>query len=285
MNDDLTPDLEHASAQLDGNLGATERAPGEATPDVAALVQMLAGLRTELADVPAPPDARREQAIAAALAEFDLLAASPADSGLEHAAAASAGGATVLSFFRRKAPVLMGAAAAVVLAGVVGIAALGGRGSDDDSTASRVANEESADKEFNVASGDGGAGGAAPETMAAEGPASTITGINEPAVAAYVVNTPEELLGIAMLVVSDGVDLAPTATDGPTSGPTDASTVPPHDAGAYTWPGFGCPLSPSQVVLADIIWIDTPAYAVLDTSTGVVSAIDPACTVLVTAAP
>lgn len=274
MNDDLHPHLELASAILDGDARSNE----QDVPDVVAdLVKVLGTLRAELADVAPPTAAHREQVLAAALAEFDLLATRPVADPSAVPAHREAPGATVLSFFRRRAPVLMGAAAAVVVAGVVTLGVLSTGTSNDESNATQQSTEVTDPAEFSVAADDSGAeggtgdgtGGGAEEMETADVPPASAIPINGPAVAAYVVNTPEELLGLAAMAVSDGVESNTVSSDGKRA----------------TWPGFACSLTSAQVVVADIVWLGTPAFAVLDTATGAVSAVDGGCTVLTRAAP
>src|SRR5690349_16523638 len=115
-NDDLTPDepAELASAYLDGDLPAEQRARVEASTELTGLVQAFRDVREQLADVaPADTDVR-DGAIAAALAEFDQLATNVPP---EHTAPI-----VPLASRRRWPTRVMTAAAAVVMLGVAGVA-------------------------------------------------------------------------------------------------------------------------------------------------------------------
>src|SRR5947208_7357521 len=72
MSDDQLPTrAELASAYLDGELEADQRATVESDPDAMAMVESFAGVRAELNTSEPVDDAGRSAAVAAALAEFD----------------------------------------------------------------------------------------------------------------------------------------------------------------------------------------------------------------------
>ena len=72
MSDDQLPDrAELASAYLDGELEADQRAVVENDPDAMAMVESFARIRTELNAFQPADDAVRSAALAAALADFD----------------------------------------------------------------------------------------------------------------------------------------------------------------------------------------------------------------------
>ncbi len=293
MNDDaLHPDLELASASLDGDVSAEVRAQVAADPELAALAQAMAATRLELAAVAPPADAVREAALAAALAEFDLVMAAPQEGDVAAAAVAAAGagegageaagGATVLSFFRRRGGALMAAAAAVVLLGVVGVA-VGRLGGSDDETSTAMDEPLATDTLAITARGDA-------EMMPADAPMSTIGGINGPAMAAIQINDGAELLALADAFAKvANTSTAPDSTEAPSSTvPGDGDSA----GGAGDTPNvmfgptaFPCALGPNQMVLVDIIWIDTHAWAVRDEVSGVVTAVADDCAVLASVSP
>jgi hypothetical protein len=137
MSDDQLPTrAELASAYLDGELEAAERATVENDPDVMAMVDSFTRVRTEL-NTPQPvDDAARSAAVAAALAEFD----SRHDT--------TSGGAVVTPLQSRRPRgyrVLTGVAAAVVIA-VVGIAALkASNGNNENDSSAAVAPTDTAE--------------------------------------------------------------------------------------------------------------------------------------------
>src|SRR3954471_11589465 len=72
MSDDQLPTrAELASAYLDGDLEADQRATVESDPDAMAMVDSFARVRAELNTSEPVDDAGRSAAVAAALAEFD----------------------------------------------------------------------------------------------------------------------------------------------------------------------------------------------------------------------
>ena len=276
MSDDSLPrDHETASAYLDGELEQDQRALAEASPTTMGLVEAFAVVHDRLTDLPPATDTARDQAIAAALAEFDAL----------HAPMVAAAMATpppaAIPLFKRTGFRIVSAAAAVLLVGAVGIAALNSGGQDDDSSSADV---PSADRALDTSAGapmeeaDDAAGGGAPDVMSASTTIGTITG---PAQAARQVSSEDGLLALAD-------ELALTPTDG---GETAADTMAPAEttggASEYDAPGTmttrvaaTCDLSPTQVYVTDIIWIDTPAALVIDTDSGDVLAMGADCTVL-----
>ena len=103
-------------------------------------------------------------------------------------------------------------------------------------------------------------------------PGPTIDSIEGPAVAAPAIDTPAQLLDLAR-----GYDRA---------GSTD-TTAPGAQVAAVTReiPGYGCPLGPDQVVLAEVLWQGALGVAVYDTANGTVSVVDPTCATLTSVAP
>jgi hypothetical protein len=130
MNDQPTSDaLSRASAYLDGELEAGERAAAEADPAVMAEVARLRSLQSMIRDAPAPTSHARETAITAALAEYDRK---------RHPA-------PVIRTKPRPAYTRWLAVAAAVagLAALGAVVATNGRGGDDDDSASLASAEES----------------------------------------------------------------------------------------------------------------------------------------------
>lgn len=204
MNDDL---ILLASAYLDGDVTADERALVETDPDLLAEVERLRAVRTLIGEDIEPKISVREAHLAAAFDAWDRLPetertgrgrdATPAD-GAGAAAAAAVRAPTSLRERRRTTSTrwLTGAAAALVLvvAGSVVVRFAGSAGSDDDSADSADSAElaeSSAETESSAAAGafatddDAGAdgGGDAPESALdaeADEDVRLDTGIDEP---------------------------------------------------------------------------------------------------------
>ena len=147
MNDDLTT---LASAYLDGDVTADERAQVDGNPELTAEVERLRLVQALLADVENPPISIREQHLAAALSAWDRLPATERSganrdatpSGIDPAAAAVAASIstpppTSLASRRRKSSTgwILGAAAAVAVVMGGGII-LQSQSNEDDSSAS-----------------------------------------------------------------------------------------------------------------------------------------------------
>lgn len=152
MNDDsLTPEAELASAALDNEVTEDERALVTESPSLRDELAFYANLRSRLADVPVPAEAR-ESAVAAALAAFDEIKATGSDVEPELAAAVAATKvaaiAPVVSLHERRQRQyrwIGGAAAAAVVAvlaiGVLGN--LGGESRDESSAPALKVSDES----------------------------------------------------------------------------------------------------------------------------------------------
>lgn len=128
-DDSMTPEAELASAAFDGEVTPLERARLVASANGSQQLATFARLRTELVAVHVPPDARTT-GVAAALAVFDELQESAADTG--------APPAQVISLDerrRRQYRWLTGAAAAVAVL-VVGTAVLNSGGEDKKTSGS-----------------------------------------------------------------------------------------------------------------------------------------------------
>jgi hypothetical protein len=145
---DLPDDTELASAYLDGEVTAAERARVEGDLALLAEVERLRRVRAAVADVPPAPATARESAIAAALAAFD-----EAHAGLGAAAAAPTAPPNVVPLARRRhvrrLQVMTAAAAAAVM--VIGGFVIANRDGGDDDTASDEVVPAAATTSFNNA--------------------------------------------------------------------------------------------------------------------------------------
>ncbi|MDQ1422936.1 MAG: hypothetical protein QOD72_434, partial [Acidimicrobiaceae bacterium] len=112
MTDDFSvPDDELASAYLDDDADADERALVESDPDLRARADRLAGIRRAVAGSrPVPDPAQRDDHIANALAAREVAAAIPLADRRDQR-------------LRRRLGVLSAAAAIVVVAGVIALTA------------------------------------------------------------------------------------------------------------------------------------------------------------------
>lgn len=272
MNDDaLLPDHELASAYLDGDLSEAERAQVQSTPHLAALVATFTQVRAEIADVSAPDSEARESALAASLSQFEtLFGATSTSSAEEHSAnvVPLAARLTGRQIWRRRwvRPLLV-AAASVILLGVAGVTMLNSSGDNDDQSA--TVQTESKDL---AASGEA-------ESAPADVSLSTIGAINGPA------STVTQILDSAQLL-EFAYQYAPVAADeGGAGTDTSPAAAEATAAEATETRTSACPLGENQVIIADIIWIDTLAVAVRDMVTGEVQAIDAQCRVLVSVTP
>ena len=156
--DDVPPSLDElASALLDGELSDADAAAARARPDVVARAAAMDDARRALRDLPVPPHADRDRAVAAALAAFDDEVP---NSGWSRPAPLGPSP-------RRAQRWLAAAAAAAALAGLAGLAvATAGDGDDHDMAGS--AEEATAGDDSADASGEGGGG--QDETAAEEAP-------------------------------------------------------------------------------------------------------------------
>jgi negative regulator of sigma E activity len=169
MSDDQLPDrAEQASAYLDGELDADQRAVVENDAGAVAMVDSFARIRAELSKAEPVDDAVRSAALAAALAEFDV----------RHETADPAAAAAVVTSLQsrrhRTYRVLMGVAAAIVIA-VVGVAALNSSKRNDANSTALVAPDQTAEQPqpklaaAPATAGANDAAGAAPAGTAAPG--------------------------------------------------------------------------------------------------------------------
>jgi negative regulator of sigma E activity len=283
-DDDLPTNDELASAYLDGELDPVERAAAAADPDVMHIVDSFAAVRAALGETGPVLDSTRTAALDAALAEFD---ARHSDEQRGKVAAASAPGATITSLQSRRMRTyraVAGVAAAIVIL-AIGIATIKNTGSDSktssavelDSTATNVPAAADALPSTKVAAAD------------AQGPSDTSAGASAGNVSIESATSPSDSLPsietddqlkrfVSRLAPSPDQPPAPAATSAPTG--ADRQTAV---AGAYATPPC---LASDQVVLATILFQGHPAFAVLDSATNHLQAIDAgSCRVLTDVTP
>ena len=256
-NEDLPQSAESASAYLDGELAATERAAAAADPEVMATVESFTRVQAVLSEVTPAADGTKAAAFAAALAEFDALRAP---------AIRTATPATAISMHSRRLRVYraaMGVAAAAVV--VVAIAALGSNGEDAKSSSSATQPptaaadalpqlKVAADTAAPAATAAAAAGGGSPQSSEAALPA---------------IDSPAELQQFAANAASG--DLAAAASPAPAGTAAPAVAAAPESGGTFSQ--LAC-ISSDQVVLGDISYQGTPAYAVRNIATGALQALD-----------
>jgi hypothetical protein len=271
MNDEELPiNDELASAYLDDELDSTERASVSADPEVMATVESFARVRSALSEFEPVAGSAKNAALAAALAEFDAL---------HVAATAAAPVATVTSLqsHRRAYRALTSVAAAVAIL-AIGVAAISSTRGDDTKSSSEVernaapaatiAPSAGAAPQLKAATDTGAAAGTAAPSVAAASQAGDATA-GATTAAPPPVDTKDALIQYAARIegVAAPSPQAPTTTvqAGTSFGSFPASCLTSH-----------------QVVLGGPITVKgTAAYAVRDTSTGALQAIDATdCTVL-----
>ena len=270
MSDDQLPDrAEQASAYLDGELEAEDRAIVEGDAEAMAMVDSFARIRAELRSTEPLDDAVRSAALTAALAEFD------ARQEIAVPAAAAAVVTPLASRRQRGYRVLMGVAAAVVIA-VVGIAALNSKGNDRDSTA-LVASDQTAEAptpklavdtaaaDANAAAGAAPAGTAAPGSQSIESAATSLPELD----------SKEQLKAFADSFRIGAAAPAPAAT-------TEAATGTAAATPALGDSSFQSPcVTPEQTELGQVVYRGAPAVVVRVNSSGTIVAIAVAdCAVL-----
>lgn len=282
MNDDLHP----SDAPGDDLLAVNALVDGTATAGDEALVEASAELRSLLADLRANrdllrvvdvPTATREQAVAAALDEFELVHHGPDDS-LAAATAAS----NVISFERRRRQyrVLTGAAAAVAVLLIGGVALNAGRGSDDEASVAVEAPtakvgdsdggvDQAADAATAIEAADAPADGAAPE--ATEAPAAT-----------QLASTPPEAASTI------GAIPGPGEADVPDIGDEAALVAYAADRSPLVLTnggGFSCAVA-DGTVLGQVVYAGRDAVVIRDEVSGTITAFDLTdCSVIVAVVP
>ncbi|MEO8267993.1 MAG: hypothetical protein ABI706_21020 [Ilumatobacteraceae bacterium] len=263
INEDLPHSAESASAFLDGELAASERAAAGADPEIMATVESFTRVRAVLSDVEPVADGTKASAIAAALAEFNVLRA-PASRTATPAAAA-----TVISLQSRRLRVyrvVMGVAAAAVV--VVAIAALGSIRGEDAKSSSSATQPPAAEAlpQLKVAATAAAAAGGAPSAQSSEASLPTV-------------DSPAELQEFAASAASGDLAAATSPARAGTAAPAVAQPSPSDGPFSQA----AC-INSDQVVLGDISYQGTPAYAVRNITTGALQALDATdCHVLVEA--
>ncbi|MCE9621079.1 MAG: hypothetical protein K8R99_01905 [Actinomycetia bacterium] len=252
-----TPEQALASAYLDGDVTAAERARVDGSPELLALVASMRHAVSLIAAVTPPPDAGREAALAAALAEFDTRT----NGNLN-----STSNVISLDSHRRWPAAVLTAAAAVVLVGVVGISVLRDT-SDHKSESAALATDDEATKRSDTGVADGAVAGAQPTGGADEV-------ILQSSVATLEIDDPQDLLTLAP--PAPYADTAPVAD---TTGIAAETATSAERLDSYNVDALAC-MTDTQVFLADISYRGMLAIAVRDTVTGVTEAIDSNCRVL-----
>ena len=260
-NEDLPQSVESASAYLDGELDADQRAEAAADPEVMAAVESFARVRAALSDVQPVVASTKTAALAAALAEFDALRATPSPATMTAAAPA-----TVVSLQSRRVRayrVLTGVAAAVVV-GVVAIAALNStRGNNADLASSATQAPTAA---------------AALPQLKVEAPAATAAPGADAAAQSAEATAPaiDNKAQLQQYAASIEAGASTAAGSSPPSPATIAAAAPVDRASggvvAYAQPPC---IGADQVLLGGpIFYQGIPAYAARNTSTGALQAVD-----------
>jgi hypothetical protein len=254
-DDDVSVRAEAASAYLDDELDAAERASTSADPEAMALVESFTQLRQALGELAPVADEVRAAALSAALAQFDVrqnvLATAPARV------------TRLPTRWQRAYRVLGGAAAAAVIA-VLLVAALNSAKGSDTKSSSTVGPDAAGSQRVEMPAGS--AAMAPGATTAAAGTAALGAASTKMAAAALpAVNSSGDLAQYASSFAADSV-AAPQAAAGASPAPTELVPVP-------ALPPTSC-LASTDTVLGPISVFGAPAWAVRDTSTGVVRAID-----------
>jgi negative regulator of sigma E activity len=272
MNDDELPiNAELASAYLDGELAASERASAAADPEVVAVIESFAQLRAALGEIGPVVESTRTAAIAAALAEFDAMHASNA------AAAATATITSLQSRRMRGYRVVMGVAAAAVI-GVVAIAALNSTRGNDNSSLSSGTAPAAAALPAETPQLKSTAGTAAAAATVAPSVAANSSTVQVPAI-----DTGDGLKQYAASFgLANAAAPAPTASTPASDQSVSAGTAAPAAGAAAPLP---C-LSSDQVVLGPIFFQGTSAFAVRLVSNDHIQAVDATdCRLLLDVAP
>jgi len=321
MNDEPDLELEAASAAVDGLATTDERALVEASPALQADVERFTAISGRIKDVVVPPSARGS-ALAAALAEFDDLAAAD-DAPAAAAATATGTTAPVVSLTdrrRRQYRVLLGAAAAVAVLGVGAVAlnSLSG-GTDEDSasvatagastfiesspaeTSAQTERDEDPASEKTEGAADAEVADVATELPAPAAPAeagetvadSTPLVINDSAEVTPSIESPEELLAYATTGLVTGAP-SPDATVAATedTAASDTTTVEaPDTTSPLLDPLSDCLAADTDAAdtneyVGAVMYQGAPAHVVRVVRTGEIRALSTAdCRLIVSATP
>lgn len=271
--------LDLALAYLDDDLDPIGRVTVESSPELLDLVAELRWAQefvidgtdaaTRVDPVTSTNSARVDAAISAALEVFDRDVV-PSLSRTDEL-----GTVTPLSSARRwRRPTMLvsAAAAGLLLVGIV-VTSLGSSMSSDDLATSGGAENAESRVASQVVVGDAPTGATAADSASSTLPSTvdTIDTIIGPASVPTVIDDPVVLLELAGQVLGVGW----------ITGDPAAITPPPADLDL-----FGCTptLSPTQLIIATITFVDQPALAVADLATSSVAAIDLGCNVIAEAA-
>ena len=266
-HEDLPLSAELASAYLDGELDAHERAAAGADPEVLAAVDSFIRVRAALNDTDPVIVSTRNAAISAAMAEFDALRAT-------NDATKSAAGAIVTplqSQRMRTYRVVAGFAAALVV-GVVALSAINSSGGSNNDLSSSATAAPTADAVPTLkATADTGVPAATDGAFDAAGSAEAT------AAAIPAIDSREALQEYAASVELQATTAAPAAPESSAAATVGDDRAPA--AGGSETP-VSC-ISSDQSVLGFIFYRGTPAVAVRNTTTGALQAIaDTDCRVL-----
>lgn len=264
MNDDELPmSAETASAYLDGELDAAERASATADPDTMAMVESFTQVRDALGEGAPVDDSVRIAALTAALTEFDVIHAAPV---VTPAQASTPGRVIALHHRRMRAyRVLTGLAAAAIVV-VVGLAALHS-GSDSKAsfgTQPRVLADESAALPAAKSADTSAAASAATPAPLGGGLSATSAAAMAPTI-----DSAEALQQYASNLPAAGTTQAPASATTTTVAALGTTSLTPVIDGSFT---PAC-LPPSQSVLGLISFQGTPAFAVREVTSGKLLAI------------
>jgi hypothetical protein len=252
-DDDVSVRAEAASAYLDGELDAAERASVASDPETMAVVESFTRLRQALGEPGPVADDVRAAALSAALAQFDV----------RQTIGVTAAKVTRLHpRWQRANRVLGGVAAAAVIA-LIGIALVNNKGTDMKSSASATlaAADDATPPQIEMATGSAApAGGATGATTAA---AATVAGLpaasSKMAVADLpAINSEAELAQYASSFVDATTSQAPVFSASPPG--TEMVRVP-------ALPPASC-LASTDTVLGPISVFGAPAWAVRDCRSG-----------------
>lgn len=286
MNDDELPmRAETASAYLDGDIDAAERPSVEADAETMALVESFSLVRSTLAAVEPVSDDVKSAAIAAALAEFDAIHASGPAAVVAPAATITALRTRRFSAYR----LVTGFAAAAVVA-VIALAVLNSTGSDDTSSsgtaAPAIAGASTNDlPALKVADTSAAAGTiAAPSAAAGAFPAGTAAAAGAAADSTTSALVIPEIDDAAAL--RDFAAAARTRFNSPAPTGAGGSATTQSQQPEFTSISPPACLPANDLVLGPITVAGAPAFAVSNTTNGVVQAIDAGdCRVYLTVTP
>ncbi len=261
MNDDLPMNAEMASAYLDGELDAADRATAAADPDTMALVDSFAQISTALGEIGPVDGSTRTAAMAAALAEFDAIHGAPA--ATPAGAPASASVTSLQSRRLRRYRLITGAAAAAV-AVVVGVAALNASRDADESLSSATEIPAAADAAAELPTEKSTDTAAVEQTTAAAGAVFADSATAVP---------PEIGDKAALAQYASDLDAARSSLPALSSTTASPPVAAPELSAAAAIALPDC-LVANQIVLGPITFQGTPAFAIRDSVDGTVQAID-----------